>query len=104
MGGLEGSPKPPALGRAPAVAVARLDTAARPRGPRRAPQAPALGRAPAVAVARLDTAARPRGPRRAPQAPRARTRPGSSRGAPRHGGATSGASKGPPSPFEGPEA
>jgi len=36
MGGLDGPPKPPALGSAPAKAVALLEVAQRPRGPRRA--------------------------------------------------------------------
>src|SRR6266705_1797264 len=46
MGGLEGPPIPPTARTRPGPAVARLEIAWRPRGPRRAPIPRPLGRAP----------------------------------------------------------
>src|SRR5947208_3491937 len=71
MGGLDGPPKPPGLGRAPAEPWARLDVASGAWGPRRAPQAPRARTRPGGAVARLDVASRAWGPRRAPIPPTA---------------------------------
>src|SRR5439155_26123893 len=46
MGGLDGPPKPPGARKRPGAAVALLEFARRPRGPRRAPQAPRRSEAP----------------------------------------------------------